>query len=205
MFIFSAIHLHNFLVILINGIEANVLTVRTVLRTQLLITPELLDLLLQIFGITAFKQLAGLANPNQLRDTTNVCSQHRCAIHLGFHYGEWAVLIPLRRINGEPCLTDQFLQCLAFLEANVLDVLNTIYCLFQRASTGEDELHIRQFFTDLDERADTLLLREAVTMAQRSELDYLIYNDPLAYAELILNGEPEEYLRNVAGSHGLED
>ena len=31
-----------------------------------------------------------------------------------------------------------------------------------------------------------------VTMAQRSELDYLIYNDPLAYAELILNGEPEE-------------
>ena len=44
-----------------------------------------------------------------------------------------------------------------------------------------------------------------VTMAQRSELDYLIYNDPLAYAELILNGEPKDYLRNVAGSHGLED
>ena len=37
------------------------------------------------------------------------------------------------------------------------------------------------------------------------ELDYLIYNDPLAYAELILNGEPGEYLKNVAGSHGLED
>ena len=44
-----------------------------------------------------------------------------------------------------------------------------------------------------------------VTMTQRSELDYLIYNDPLAYADLILDGEPEEYLRNVAGSHGLED
>ena len=44
-----------------------------------------------------------------------------------------------------------------------------------------------------------------VTMAQRSELDYLIYNDLLAYAELILNGEPKEYLKNVAGSHGLED
>ena len=44
-----------------------------------------------------------------------------------------------------------------------------------------------------------------VTMAQRSELDYLIYNDPLAYAELILNGEPEGYLKNVTGSHGLED
>ena len=44
-----------------------------------------------------------------------------------------------------------------------------------------------------------------VTMAQRSELDYLIYNDPLGYADLILNGDPEEYLRNVVGSRGLED
>ena len=44
-----------------------------------------------------------------------------------------------------------------------------------------------------------------VTMAQRTELDYLIYNDPLAYADLILNGEPEEYLKNTAGNHGLED
>ena len=32
-----------------------------------------------------------------------------------------------------------------------------------------------------------------------------IYNDPLGYADLILNGEPEEYLKNTAGSHGLED
>ena len=44
-----------------------------------------------------------------------------------------------------------------------------------------------------------------VTLAQRSELDYLVYNDPLGYADLILNGDPEEYLRNVTGSHGLED
>ena len=44
-----------------------------------------------------------------------------------------------------------------------------------------------------------------VTMAQRSELDYLIYNDPLGYADLILNGDPEKHLRNVAESHGLED
>ena len=40
---------------------------------------------------------------------------------------------------------------------------------------------------------------------QRSELNYLIYKDPLAYADLILNGDPEKYLKNVAGSHGLED
>ena len=44
-----------------------------------------------------------------------------------------------------------------------------------------------------------------VTMAQRSELDYLIYNDPLGYADLILNGDPEEYLKNVTGSCGLVD
>ena len=42
-------------------------------------------------------------------------------------------------------------------------------------------------------------------MSQQTELDYLIYNDPLGYADLILNGDPEEYLKNVAGSHGLED
>ena len=44
-----------------------------------------------------------------------------------------------------------------------------------------------------------------MTMSQKSELDYLIYNDPLAYAELILNEDPKEYLRKAAESHGLED
>lgn len=43
-----------------------------------------------------------------------------------------------------------------------------------------------------------------VTIAQRAELDYLIYNDPLGYADLILNGDPKEYLKNVTGSHRLE-
>lgn len=37
----------------------------------------------------------------------------------------------------------------------------------------------------------------ADSMYQRSELDWLIYNDPLAYAELILNGEPKLYLKTV--------
>ena len=44
-----------------------------------------------------------------------------------------------------------------------------------------------------------------VTMAQRLEIDYLIYNDPLSYADLILNGNPEEYLKNVVGGHGSQD
>ena len=33
---------------------------------------------------------------------------------------------------------------------------------------------------------------------ERSELDYLIYNDPAAYTELILGFEVEEYLKKVA-------
>ena len=44
-----------------------------------------------------------------------------------------------------------------------------------------------------------------VTMAQQTELDYLIYNDPLGYADLILNGDPKEYLKNVSGSRTLKD
>ena len=32
---------------------------------------------------------------------------------------------------------------------------------------------------------------------QRSELDYLIYNDPAAYADLILNGDVGLYLKTV--------
>lgn len=34
-------------------------------------------------------------------------------------------------------------------------------------------------------------------MYKRSELDYLIYNDPLAYANLVLNSNPEAYLKSV--------
>ena len=37
----------------------------------------------------------------------------------------------------------------------------------------------------------------ANSMYQRSELDWLIYNDPLAYAELILNEESVGYLKRV--------
>ena len=44
----------------------------------------------------------------------------------------------------------------------------------------------------------------ADNMYQRSELDYLIYNDPLAYADLILNGDPEKYLRAVTKKQYLE-
>lgn len=38
----------------------------------------------------------------------------------------------------------------------------------------------------------------ADNMYQRSELDYLIYNNPVAYADLILNGDSEACLKSVA-------
>lgn len=37
----------------------------------------------------------------------------------------------------------------------------------------------------------------AENLYQRSELDWLIYNAPRAYAELILNGDPERCLKAV--------
>lgn len=37
----------------------------------------------------------------------------------------------------------------------------------------------------------------AENMYQRSELDWLIYNAPLDYAALVLNEDPEKYLKAV--------
>ena len=37
----------------------------------------------------------------------------------------------------------------------------------------------------------------ADNMYQRSELDYLIYNDPIGYTNLILNGDPVKYLKTI--------
>ena len=45
----------------------------------------------------------------------------------------------------------------------------------------------------------------ADNMYQRSELDYLIYNAPLEYADLILNGDPETYLKTVTQYRALDN
>lgn len=45
----------------------------------------------------------------------------------------------------------------------------------------------------------------AENMYQRSELHWLIDHDPAAYAELVLHGDVEEYLRNVTEYHGLDE
>ena len=44
----------------------------------------------------------------------------------------------------------------------------------------------------------------AEDMFQRSELDRLIYADPVGYADLILNGDPEAYLRDVTEYNRLD-
>ena len=46
---------------------------------------------------------------------------------------------------------------------------------------------------------DTIAVEKEVAdnRYQRPELDYLIYNDPIGYADLILNGDPETYLKIV--------
>ncbi len=45
----------------------------------------------------------------------------------------------------------------------------------------------------------------AEDMYQRSELDWLIYNDPLAYADLVMNGDVEGYLKRVTQYHPLDE
>ena len=44
----------------------------------------------------------------------------------------------------------------------------------------------------------------ARNMYGRSELDYLVYNDPVAYADLVLNGDPEAYLKAVTEYRPLD-
>ena len=53
---------------------------------------------------------------------------------------------------------------------------------------------------------DTIAVEKEVAdnMYQRSELDYLIYNDPIGYADLILNGDPETYLKTVTEYKSLD-
>ena len=53
---------------------------------------------------------------------------------------------------------------------------------------------------------DTVALENEVTynMYQRAELDWLIYNKPLEYVQLVLSGDLEKYLQGPF-EHRLED
>ena len=56
-----------------------------------------------------------------------------------------------------------------------------------------------------DAAKQVLKPRDISKIIEAGGVSAAIYNDPLAYAELILNGNPKEYLKNAARSHGLED
>ena len=53
---------------------------------------------------------------------------------------------------------------------------------------------------------DTIAVENEIAdnMVQRSELDWLIYNKPLEYAQLVLEGNLEEYVQSAA-EHRLID
>ena len=49
----------------------------------------------------------------------------------------------------------------------------------------------------VDDSLDTIL-------PMRTEMDQLIYNAPLKYAQMVLDGTLEQYLREAAGTQGLD-
>ncbi len=44
-----------------------------------------------------------------------------------------------------------------------------------------------------------------ITMKQQAEVDWLIYNDPVTYVNLVLSNELERYVKAVSGTHNLTD
>ena len=77
-----------------------------------------------------------------------------------------------------------------------------LYCAYNM-----DNCCVELKFTDGSMIAiDTIAVENEVAdnMYQRSELDYLIYTDPIGYADLILNGNPETYLKTVTEYKPLE-
>ena len=79
-----------------------------------------------------------------------------------------------------------------------LQVLSSYFIKYTSTAT----IHGR----DLDNRADIAVEDEyGNTPAQRAELDWLLYNKPLEYAQLVLGGGMEHYL-SLGCDHGwLED
>ena len=70
-----------------------------------------------------------------------------------------------------------------------------------------DTAYVELKFSDGSMTAiDTIAVENEIAdnMYQRSELDYLIYNAPLEYAGLVLNGDPETYLKTVTEYKNLD-
>ena len=67
---------------------------------------------------------------------------------------------------------------------------------------------VEMVFTDETVIAiDTIAVENeyAADMYQRSELDWLLYNAPLEYADLVINGDVEGYLRRVTQYRPMDE
>ena len=74
-----------------------------------------------------------------------------------------------------------------------------------RGNSVEVQVLLSALLNDsFQKKAVVFLLRPSFWKHSAMRIRGLVYNDPLGYADLILNGDPEEYLKNMAGSHGLE-
>ena len=80
--------------------------------------------------------------------------------------------------------------------------------MLQSCEFNMDTNRVELFYTD-----GTMLSIDTITveneyaedMYQRSELDWLIYNAPLEYADLVLNGDVEGYLKRVKQYRSLDE
>ena len=66
---------------------------------------------------------------------------------------------------------------------------------------------VELFYTDGSAMSiDCTGVEEAIdtTIYSRAEMDWLIYNDPLSYAQMIFDGTLEDYLKRVSGKHSTD-
>ena len=78
-----------------------------------------------------------------------------------------------------------------------------ISCKYHEDSQTVDLLYMDGTLIDID----CVAVEDEVArnMYERSELDYLLYNDPVGYADLVLNGDVEDYLRRVTDYRPLDE
>ena len=78
-----------------------------------------------------------------------------------------------------------------------------ISCKYHEDSQTVELLYMDGTLIDID----CMAVEDEVArnMYEHSELDYLLYNDPVGYADLVLNGDVEDYLRRVTDYRPLDE
>ena len=80
---------------------------------------------------------------------------------------------------------------------------NIIFCEFNIDTASVEVILTDGSMVSID--CDAVEAEFAQNMYEISELDYLIYNEPLTYVELLLSGKIEKYLRNSTDYTPLSD